>query len=166
MAPKVNQSRYPKRKRADVNYEIDLSIDGDLDLDADGYVSEELGEESSSSVDTTNAHQHELVCVEEDNSEFEDATFGSRRIPKKVSHKLLPFHSHNSLKAHSVKSLRSSRPGPKPRSSLPSSSSHSDSCKSSLRPSPKYSSSWPTITLKINLQISFTTWHCPQSDLY
>lgn len=125
MAPKVDQSRYPKRKRADVNYEIDLSIDGDLDLENDGYISEELGEESSSSVDTTNAHQHELVSVEEDNSEFEDATFGSRRIPKKVGHTLVPFHPHNSLTANSAKSSRSSRPRPKPSPSLPPSSSHS-----------------------------------------
>lgn len=78
MPPKVTRDRYPKRKRAPVNYEIDLSIDGDLDLEDDGNVSEELGEDS----------QHGTVAIaeveDEVDSEIEDATFGSRRIIKKV----------------------------------------------------------------------------------
>lgn len=104
MASTVNQSRYPKRKRIDVNYEIDLSIDGDLDLEDDGNVSEELGEESSSSADSTSVQQHDAVSVVEDDSEFEDATFGSRKILKKVDRTLPPSKSHNSLTSNSVKS--------------------------------------------------------------
>lgn len=104
MASTVNQSRYPKRKRVDVNYEIDLSIDGDLDLEDDGNVSEELGEDDSSSADPTSVQQHNAVSIVEDDSEFEDASFGSRKILKKVGRTLPPSKFHNSLTPNSVKS--------------------------------------------------------------
>lgn len=82
MAPKVKPSRYPKRKRAEVNYEIDLSIDGDLDLEDAGYFSEELGEDSTASASSTHSQRPDAVAEVEVDSEFEDATFGSRRIKK------------------------------------------------------------------------------------
>ncbi|KAL2276072.1 hypothetical protein FJTKL_01358 [Diaporthe vaccinii] len=83
MAPKVKPSRYPKRKRAEVNYEIDLSIDGDLDLEDAGYISEELGEDSTASASSTHSQQPDAAAEVEVDSEFEDATFGSRRIKKR-----------------------------------------------------------------------------------
>ncbi|KAG6358394.1 hypothetical protein INS49_014278 [Diaporthe citri] len=83
MPPKVTQDRYPKRKRAEVNYEIDLSIDGDLDLEDAGYFSEELGEDSTASASSTTPQQPNAVTTVEDDSEFEDATFGSRRTKKR-----------------------------------------------------------------------------------
>lgn len=127
MPPKVNQGsdRYPKRKRAEVNYEVDMSIDGDLDLEDDGYFSEELGEDSSASANPTTAQQPDTAA--EVDSEFEDATFGSRRT-KKVG-RTPHFASHNLLTQNSVRSLRSPRPSPNPRSSVLPSSSHSGSCK-------------------------------------
>lgn len=131
MAPKVEQDRYPKRKRAAVNYEIDQSVDGDLDLEDDGNLSEELGEDSSASADSTNAQQAAAVTTFETDSEFEDATFGSRRI-KKVSF-TVRFASHNPLTSNSVKSLRNPRPGFRPSPSRLPSSSRSGSCKPSSR---------------------------------
>lgn len=129
MAPKVQQDRYPKRKRAAVNYEIDQSIDGDLDLEDDGYLSEELGEDSSASADSTSAQQTDAAITFETDSEFEDATFGSRRT-KKVSF-TFRFASHSLLTSNSVGSLRRPRPSCNPRPSVPRSSSRSDSCKPS-----------------------------------
>ncbi|KAK7729304.1 hypothetical protein SLS63_006177 [Diaporthe eres] len=82
MAPKVKPSRYPKRKRAEVNYEIDMSIDGDLDLEDAGYFSEELGEDSTASASSAHSQRPDAVAEVEVDSEFEDATFGSRRIKK------------------------------------------------------------------------------------
>lgn len=131
MAPKVDQDRYPKRKRAAVNYEIDQSMDGDLDLEDDGNLSEELGEDSSASANPTKAQQTAAVTTFDTDSEFEDATFGSRRI-KKVS-LTLRFASHSPLTSNSEKSLRGPRPGFHPSPSLLPSSSRSDSCKPSSR---------------------------------
>ena len=134
MAPSMTQRRYPKRKRATVNYEIDQSVDGDLDLEDDGNVSEELGEDSTasaSSANSINAQHRDAITVAEVDSEFEDATFGSRRI-KKVGHSL-EFHSHKLLMSNSVKSFRSPRPSLNPGSSVLPSSSRSDSCKPSPR---------------------------------
>lgn len=122
MAPDVTKPRYPKRKRAEVNYEIDLSIDGDLDLEDDRNVSEELGEDvpaPASAANPANARQPDPI-VEVD-SEFEDATFGSRKV-KKVGDFLRP-DPHALLTSNSARSSR----GPR-RSSFPS-SSRSDSCK-------------------------------------
>lgn len=129
MAPKVQQHRYPKRKRAAVNYEIDQSIDGGLDLEDDGNISEELGEDSSASANSTSAQQTDATITFETDSEFEDATFGSRRT-KKVSFNLR-FASHSLLTSNSVRSLRRPRPSCNPRPSVPPSSSRSDSCKPS-----------------------------------
>lgn len=131
MAPKVTPSRYPKRKRAEVNYEIDLSIDGDLDLEDNGYFSEELGEDSTASAKSTAAQQPDTIAEVEVDSEFEDATFGSRRIKKvgRTSRSAL----RNLLMSNSVRSLRSPRPSLNPRSSLLPSSSRSDLCTSSPR---------------------------------
>lgn len=124
MPPKVTKDRYPKRKRADVNYEIDLSIDGDLDLEDNGYFSEELGEDSTASANSTTAQQPDTVTIVEDDSEFEDATYGSRRIKKVGSSPRLDFHSL--LMSNSAKSLRSPRPSLNPRPSLLPSSCRSD----------------------------------------
>lgn len=129
MAPKVKPSRYPKRKRAEVNYEIDLSIDGDLDLEDAGYFSEELGEDSTASASSTHSQQPDAAAEVEVDSEFEDATFGSRRIKKVGS--TLRSASHNLLMSNSVKSLRSPRQNLNPRPSLLPSSNRSDSCKPS-----------------------------------
>lgn len=103
MAPNVTERRYPKRKRAEVNYEVDQGIDGDLDLEDDRNTSEELGEDvpaPASAANSANARQPDPV-VEVD-SEFEDATFGSRKI-KKVSGVLRP-HPDTLLTSNSARS--------------------------------------------------------------
>ena len=88
MAPSATQRRYPKRKRAAVNYEIDQSIDGDLDLEDDGNISEELGEDDSAATEpdapagAVNPEPVEMVAVIEVDSEYEDQTYGSRKIKK------------------------------------------------------------------------------------
>lgn len=164
MAPNETQDRYPKRKRATVNYEIDHSIDGDLDLEDDGNVSEELGEDSTisaGSANSTNAQHRDTITVPEVDSEIEDATFGSRRV-KKVGY-TSALHPHKLLTPNSVKSSRSPRPSLNPGSSVLPNSSRSDSCEPfsvSVKPSSLPGALRPTFTLKSRLQA------CASSALY
>lgn len=87
--------RYPKRKRATVDYDVDKSFAdvSDLEDEDDGYYSEELGEDSPISVGSNtsgaaSAQASEAVAVsvnvDDHDSEYEDATFGSRKKLKKV----------------------------------------------------------------------------------
>jgi hypothetical protein len=91
MPPKtLAKGRYPKRKRAEIDYDVDKSFVDVPDLDDDGYFSEELGEDSIISASSyfpaaaASAPQTNTITVVEVDSEYEDATFGSRKKTKKV----------------------------------------------------------------------------------
>ncbi|KAH8751606.1 hypothetical protein F5883DRAFT_207661 [Diaporthe sp. PMI_573] len=90
MPPKtLAKGRYPKRKRAEIDYDVDKSFVDVPDLDDDGYFSEELGEDSTISASSyfpaaaASAPQTNTITVVEVDSEYEDATFGSRKKIKK-----------------------------------------------------------------------------------
>ncbi|POS69744.1 hypothetical protein DHEL01_v211860 [Diaporthe helianthi] len=99
MAPAATKDRYPKRKRATIDYNLDKSFAdvSDLDDEDDGYHSEELGEDSTLSAGSNasgaaaGAQASQTVTVAlnvvDVNSEDEDGTFGSRRKPKKPKFK-------------------------------------------------------------------------------
>lgn len=123
MAANVSQGRYPKRNRAAVNYEIDQSVDGDLDFD-DGNISEELGEGSPVSagsnapVALANAHQPDAATPVEDDSELEDATFGSRKT-KKVWPPLSLFHPLHYTDCDQRKIMKKSKARAQPKAKRP-----------------------------------------------
>lgn len=130
MAPSVTQQgRYPKRKRAKVNYDVEQSFVDVSDLEDDGYFSEELGEAAPGSPHTpanaSSAHQADSITVVEIDSEYEDATFGSRKILKKVCITLRVGACNSLTRVHSARSFAFIHPRP---SALPS-SCRSDSCK-------------------------------------
>ncbi|KAG8158319.1 hypothetical protein KVR01_012080 [Diaporthe batatas] len=101
MAPAVTKARYPKRKRATVDYDVDKSFAdvSELEDEEDGYHSEELGEDSTVSDGSNNAagaaggaggaQPSKTVTTtpsvddHDHDSEYEDATYGSRRKLKK-----------------------------------------------------------------------------------
>lgn len=106
MAPTVTKDRYPKRKRATIDYDVEKSFADVSDLEEededDGYHSEELGEDSTNSggsnssgaagasasaqaskTATATATATVAPNVDDHDSEYEDATFGSRRKIKK-----------------------------------------------------------------------------------
>ena len=103
MPPKtLAKSRYPKRKRAEIDYDVDKSFVDVPDLDDDGYFSEELGEDSTIFASSyfpaagASAPPTNTITVVEVDSEYEDATFGSRKKIKKVC-LALRFGPRNSL---------------------------------------------------------------------
>jgi hypothetical protein len=93
-APEKDTSRYPKRKRAQVDYDVEKSFaDFSDDEDHGGYVSEELGNDwavsdtalpPSGAANSPKADDLIAVFKVEVDSEYEDATFGSRKKTKKV----------------------------------------------------------------------------------
>lgn len=98
MAPAVTKNRYPKRKRAIIDYDVEKSFVDVADSEGagDGNESEDLGEEepaipasSHAASAASSAQPSNTVTVSvfegDHDSEYEDATFGSRRKIKKVS---------------------------------------------------------------------------------
>lgn len=134
MAPSVAQvGRYPKRKRAEVNYDLEQSFVDLSDPEDVGYFSEELGEDSADPASphtpatAASAHHEDSITVAENDSEYEDATFGSRKIIKKVRITLRVGACHSLTRVHSARLFVN------PRQSVLPSSCRSDSCKPFLR---------------------------------
>lgn len=91
MAANGTTARYPKRRRNIVNYHIDHAIDVDED---EAELSEELGEEVTTSPEDVTSPANDESDHDEMESEAEDATYGSRKS-KKV---LLPTEARGQMR--------------------------------------------------------------------
>lgn len=79
MAANGTAARYPKRRRTIVNYHVDHAIDLDED---EAELSEELGEDATTSSKDVTAPVDDKSDHDEIESELEDATYGSRKSNK------------------------------------------------------------------------------------
>lgn len=157
MAPTVTKDRYPKRKRATIDYDVEKSFADVSDLEEededDGYHSEELGEDSTNSggsnssgaagasasaqaskTATATATATVAPNVDDHDSEYEDATFGSRRKIKKVCLALPTIPRNSLIRVYSARLWAGLGADSNPSPSLRPSSCPSDSCELSSRP--------------------------------
>ncbi|ROW07209.1 hypothetical protein VMCG_03760 [Cytospora schulzeri] len=101
MATNGTEARYPKRRRNVVNYHVNIDIDTNED---EAELSEELGEDVMTSLNDSTTLVKDEPDHEEDESEAEDATYGSRKLKKRALKKRLKKPNANKKAKRAPKS--------------------------------------------------------------